>query len=78
MVNIGFISFYLCLKIEKDHDKRIFKLKQLVIYINQILPLDYLDQAKPSNILIKKKHYCQVKQILLSQSKNNIKRKQDL
>lgn len=52
MIDIGSISFYFSLKIEKDCIKKILKLFQLA-YIDKILAKYYLDQAKSCNIPMK-------------------------
>lgn len=52
MIDIGPISFYLDLKVEKDCEKKILKLSQPV-YIEKILAKYYLNQVKLCNTLIK-------------------------
>lgn len=53
IVDIGFISFYLGLKIEKNQENKTIKLFQLA-YINNILLKFHLNQANPTNTLMKK------------------------
>ncbi len=52
MVDIGPISFYLRLKVERNRQKQLLKLSQST-YIEKILEKYHLHLAKPSNILIK-------------------------
>ena len=52
MVDIGPISFYLSLKVEKNRIKRILKLSQPA-YVDKILAKYHLDQAKPCNVPMK-------------------------
>lgn len=53
MVDIGLISFYLGLKVERDWQKQILKLSQ-PSYIEKILEKYHLYLAKPCSIPIKK------------------------
>lgn len=53
MVDMSPISFYFCLKVERNRIKKILKLFQPA-YIDKILAKYHLDQAKPCNILMKK------------------------
>lgn len=53
MVDMGLISFYLGLKVEKDHQKSTLKLSQLA-YINMIYAKYHLNLAKPCNIPMEK------------------------
>lgn len=53
MVDMGLVSFYLGLKVERDHLKKMPKLFQLT-YINRILSKYHLNLAKPCNTLMKK------------------------
>ena len=53
IVDMGSISFYLGLKVEKNPIKKILKLSQPA-YIDKILAKYHLDQAKPCNVPIKK------------------------
>lgn len=48
MVDMGPISFYLGLKIERDREQKTIKLSQPA-YIEKILRKFFLDQANPSN-----------------------------
>lgn len=52
MVDMGPISFYLGLKVEKNYQKKTLKLSQPV-YINKILVKYYLNLAKSCNTLMK-------------------------
>lgn len=54
MVDISLISFYLELKIERDHQKQLIKLFQST-YIKKILEKYHLYFAKPCNILMKER-----------------------
>lgn len=53
MANIRLISFYLGLNVTQDLEKKILKLSQ-PIYIDKISAKFHLDQAKTSNMLMKK------------------------
>lgn len=53
MVDIGFISFYFGLKVERNREKQTIKLSQLV-YINKVLNKFHLNKANSANILMKK------------------------
>ena len=52
MIDMGPISFYFGLKVEKDCIKKILKLSQPA-YIDKILTKYHLDQAKLCNVSIK-------------------------
>lgn len=52
IVDISPISFYLSLKVEKDREKKIFRLLQPA-YIDKMLARYHLNQVKPSNTLMK-------------------------
>lgn len=52
MVDMRSISFYLGLKVERDHKRKFIKLSQPA-YINKILQKFYLNQANSTNILMK-------------------------
>ena len=53
MVDLGPISFYLGLKVERDREKKTIKLSQPA-YIEKILSKFHLDQANPNNTPMKK------------------------
>lgn len=53
MVDMGSNSFYLGLKVERDHQNTTLKLSQPA-YIDKILAKYHLNQTKPYNILMKK------------------------
>ncbi len=52
MVDLGPISFYLGLKVERDRERKIIKLSQPT-YIDKILHKFHLDQANPANTPMK-------------------------
>lgn len=52
MVDMGPISFYLGLKIERNRENRTIKLSQLA-YIQKVLTKYHLDKANPTNTSIK-------------------------
>lgn len=52
MIDLGPISFYLGLKVERDREKRTIKLSQPA-YIDKILSKFHLDQASPANTPMK-------------------------
>lgn len=53
IVDIGSISFYFGLKVERNKEKQTIKLSQLV-YINKVLNKFYLNKANSANIPMKK------------------------
>lgn len=52
MIDMDSISFYLSLKVERDHIKKILKFSQPA-YIDKILAKYYLSQAKLYNVPMK-------------------------
>ena len=53
MVNMGPISFYLGLKVQRDRENRIIKLSQLT-YVDKVLAKFYLDKAYTVNTPMRK------------------------
>lgn len=68
MVDIGLISFYLGLKVEKDRQNKTLKLSQIT-YIEKILAKYYLNSAKPCNTLIRETILLSTKGLEASQAK---------
>lgn len=55
-MDIGPISFYLGLKVDRNREKRTIKLSQLA-YIQKVLTKYYFNKTNPTNTLIKEVHW---------------------